>query len=92
MDAVIGLDKSNGISGFAKFSVFFVENYKNAKIRKCKNTKKIFWLSRLITACRFHFLKKKKFNFFGDDDRDDGGDDDDDDGDDDAQPASRRFN
>ena len=33
MDAVIGLDKSNGISGFAKFSVFFVENYKNAKIQ-----------------------------------------------------------
>ena len=58
MDAVIGLDKSNGISGFAKFSVFFVENYKNAKIQK-----KI-WLSRLITACRFHFLKKKKIGLF----------------------------
>ena len=64
-----------------------MQKYENAKIQKKK-----FWLSRLITACRFHFLKKKKLNFFGDDDRDDGGDDDDDDGDDDAQPASRRFN
>ena len=29
------------------------------KITKMQKYKKNFWLSRLITACRFHFLKKK---------------------------------
>ena len=39
------------------------------------SSKIFFWLSRLITACRFHFLKKTNLGFFFGYD-DDGGDDD----------------